>query len=109
MVPYLQTIDVTPEMLEEQREKIRLAEKSVKRPNWKLWRKWGHIHYSFTSKRFSYSGKNTTAPKGSSEWLGHCVEWAIDNYPDEYEKECLKCMGLGLKPYEGLILRRVHF
>lgn len=29
-VPYLQAIEVTPEMLEEQRHKIKIAEKSVK-------------------------------------------------------------------------------
>lgn len=106
-VPYLQTIEVTPEMLEEQRGRIRLAEKAVRRPSWKLWRKYGGISYSFKRKRFIYG--NHKGGKDRGEWLGSAVEWGIDNFPDLYEKECLKCMELGLKPWKGLILRRVYF
>ena len=108
-VPYLQTIEVTPEMLEEQRHKIKIAEKSVKRPSWRLYRKWGSIRYDFYKKRFIYHGKPSHGRRGSEEWFKWAVEWAIDNFPDEYEKECLKCLELGLKPYDGLIFRRVHF
>lgn len=108
-MPYLQTIDVTPDMLEEQRHRIKAAEKSVKHPSWKLFRKWGSIRYDFHRKRFMYYGGSPHGRRGSDEWFEWAVEWAIDNFPDEYEKECLNCMELGLKPYEGLIFRRIHF
>lgn len=111
LVPYLQIIEVTPEMLKKQQEKIRQAEESVKRPSWKLWKKYGGISYDFSHKRFKYEGfkRSWKTRDKEGEWLTKAVEWAIDNYPDLYEKECLECLKLGLKPWKGLILRWIHF
>lgn len=95
-------------MLEEQRNKIKAAERFVKRPSWKLFRKWGSISYDFRQKRFMYYG-GSNAKRYSDKWFEWAVNWAIDNYPDKYEKECLKCMELGLKPYKGLVFRVIHF
>ena len=107
-IPYIQTIEVTPEMLEEQREKIRLAEKSVRRPNFRLWKKWGHIRYNFRKKRFTYYDLKDHGFR-DDKWFRWAVDWGIDNFPDFYEKEALKCLELGLKPYQGLIFRVIGF
>ena len=90
-------------MLEEQRGKIRLAEKSVRRPNFRLWKKWGHIRYYFRQKRFMYVGRGPGRNSDIDERLKWIAEWGLDNYPDLYEKEVLKCLELGLKPFKGLI------
>ncbi|MBP5365112.1 MAG: hypothetical protein J6Y82_04220 [Bacteroidales bacterium] len=108
--PWIQTIEVTPEMLEEQREKIKQAKKSVKWPNWKLRKKWGRMSYSFIRKRFMYyPKKGSIGPGIGGENLERANDWLIDNYPDYYAEVCLECLELGLKPYRGLIFNVIRF
>ena len=62
--------------------------------------------YKFKERRWEYY--SSTCPKrGTQEWLTNMNDWFYDNFPDKYEKEALKYLEMGLKPYKGIVLNGV--
>jgi len=105
----IERIDVTEEMLERQKQKIKQAKIIIQQ------RKKEESSFLYRIKKFFELIPNRFAdepPKTvpyNDEWYSYMIDKMIYLFPVEYEEECLKSLELGIKPRKGFILHRVYF
>jgi len=105
----IERIDVTEEMLERQKQKIKQAKIIIQQ------RKKEESSFLYRIKKFFglipnrfADAPTKTFPRSNEEFI-YMVDKMIDMFLVEYEEECLKSLKLGIKPFKGLIYHIVHF
>lgn len=105
----IQRIDVTKEMLEEQRKKLQQAKAFVQQREkekssflYQIKKLLGFIPNDFAD------APPKTVPR-SDEWVSYMIDKMIELFPDIYEEECLKALECGIKPKKSFIMHKVCF